>query len=146
MGDLVVDYATADGTAHSAVDYTATTGHLTFAPGETSKTISIPIIDNTLRDGTRTFTVALTGPDLGATRTLSITIANDDQPTGGSTSSSGGGGGGGGGGSMNWSTLWALALALLLLRRTLRRPSQNLSPDSDVPVRGFNLDAVAPIP
>src|SRR5262249_54686540 len=37
-----VRYATADGTAIAGSDYTATAWTVTFAPGETSKTISIP--------------------------------------------------------------------------------------------------------
>jgi len=40
---ITVDYATADGTAAAGSDYTATSGTLTFAPGETSKTIPVPV-------------------------------------------------------------------------------------------------------
>ena len=40
-----VDYATADGTATAGEDYTAASGTLTFEPGETVKTISIPVLD-----------------------------------------------------------------------------------------------------
>ena len=36
---VTVDYATADGTAVAGVDYTAASGTLTFAPGETSQTV-----------------------------------------------------------------------------------------------------------
>ena len=39
-GALTVDYATSDGSATAGADYTAATGTLTFAVGETSKTIA----------------------------------------------------------------------------------------------------------
>lgn len=42
--DVTVDYATADQTATAGVDYTAVSGTLTFAPGETSKTVVVPIL------------------------------------------------------------------------------------------------------
>ncbi|MEE9342643.1 MAG: Calx-beta domain-containing protein, partial [Gammaproteobacteria bacterium] len=54
-----VNYATVDGTATSAGDYTATTGTVSFAPAETSKTISVPINDDALAEGTESFTVTL---------------------------------------------------------------------------------------
>ena len=44
---VTVDYATADGTATAGDDYTATSGTLTFDPGETSQTIAVPITDDT---------------------------------------------------------------------------------------------------
>ena len=46
-GDTVhVDYATEDGSATAGVDYTATSGTLTFAAGETAKTVSVPVLDD----------------------------------------------------------------------------------------------------
>ena len=65
---VTVDYATADGTATAGEDYTATSGTLTFQAGETTKTISVPITDDTEDDGGETFTLTLSnasGADLG---------------------------------------------------------------------------------
>src|SRR3954471_24867407 len=39
-----VDFSTEDATARARADYVATSGTLTFAPGETSKTIAVPVI------------------------------------------------------------------------------------------------------
>src|SRR6266851_2729048 len=81
-GTVTVDYATSDGTATAGVDYTATAGTLTFLDGETSKTISIPILDDgTLEGGTDTFNVILSNPTGGATLgpvTKSVVTIKDD--------------------------------------------------------------------
>ena len=42
---IMVDYFTSDDTAVAGEDYTATSGILTFLPGETSKTISVPVLE-----------------------------------------------------------------------------------------------------
>lgn len=82
--DLSVDYATHDGTAVAPGDYTSASGHLTFSPGEVSKTIQVPVIGDTAMEEDETFTVALTnqsaGVDLG-TGTGTGTIRNDDNGT-----------------------------------------------------------------
>ena len=41
---VTVDFDTVDGSAKSSSDYTMTSGTLSFAPGETSKTIFVPVI------------------------------------------------------------------------------------------------------
>jgi hypothetical protein len=43
-GAVSVNYATADGSARAGTDYTATAGTLTFAPGASTATLSVPII------------------------------------------------------------------------------------------------------
>ena len=65
-GTVTVDYATADGTATVGDDYTATSGSLTFEPGDTEKTIAVPIADDTVEDGRETVTLTLSNP-VGAT-------------------------------------------------------------------------------
>ena len=61
--EVTVDYATADGTgtnpATAGSDYTATSGTLTFAPGETAKTVQVPVADDTVSDDGETLTLRL---------------------------------------------------------------------------------------
>ena len=45
-GPVRIDYATSDGTATAGSDYRATSGTLTFWPGETTKTISVQVFDD----------------------------------------------------------------------------------------------------
>ena len=61
-GPVSVEYATADGTATQPADYTSTSGILDFNPGDTSKTVSVPIEDDSVPDDGETFTLTLTGP------------------------------------------------------------------------------------
>ena len=56
----MVDYATADGTALAGTNYTATTGTVTFAPGEARKNVDITVIDDGTGAGTRAFTLRFT--------------------------------------------------------------------------------------
>ena len=77
---VTVDYATADGTAEAGSDYTAASGTLQFAPGEASKTIPVPTVEDTVEEQTETFTVTLSNPS-GATiqdGTATGTITDDD--------------------------------------------------------------------
>ena len=58
-GTVTVDYATADGTATAGEDYSSTSGTLTFAAGETAKTVSVPVLDDVVDEGQETFTLRL---------------------------------------------------------------------------------------
>ena len=60
-GEVSVNYATRDGTAKAGEDYTFTRGTLTFAVGDTSMTVEVPILDDALDEGEETFTLKLTG-------------------------------------------------------------------------------------
>jgi hypothetical protein len=60
---ITVRYATADGTATVAEnDYQATSGTLTFAPGDTSKSITVPITGTATAEADETFAVTLSNP------------------------------------------------------------------------------------
>ena len=77
-GTVTVDYATADGSAEAGDDYTAKSGTLSFAAGETSQAISVAIDDDIDNESDETFTVTLSnasGADLG-TKTATGTIRN----------------------------------------------------------------------
>jgi hypothetical protein len=67
QGAAQVDYGTSDGTATAGADYTAASGTLTFANGETSKTFVVPILPDDLVEGDETFLVTLSNPTGGAT-------------------------------------------------------------------------------
>jgi large repetitive protein len=47
---VTVDFATADGTAVAGVDYAATSGTITFLPGETSKTFTVEVLSADFAD------------------------------------------------------------------------------------------------
>ena len=79
---ISVNYATADGTAAAGRDYHAGQGTLTFAPGETSRTVSVTTLDDALDEPAETFALTLSSP---ANATLDVasaggTIVDDDVP------------------------------------------------------------------
>ena len=65
-GEVTVDYATADGAATAGSDYTATSGTLTFAAGETEKTVPVPVLADDHDEGSETLTLRLSNAQ-GAT-------------------------------------------------------------------------------
>jgi PKD repeat protein len=81
--DVTVHYATHDGTAQSGLDYTATSGDLTFAAGgATSQTVTIPITEDPAIEGDESFTATLsgaTGGTVGSPQNATVTI-NDNDP------------------------------------------------------------------
>ena len=56
---VTVNYATSDGTATVGADYTVTSGMLSFAVGETAKTVSVPVLDDAHDEDTETLTLTL---------------------------------------------------------------------------------------
>ncbi|MBL8522191.1 MAG: matrixin family metalloprotease [Betaproteobacteria bacterium] len=84
-GAASVNFTTAGGTATSGADFTAQSGTLNWAAGDSAaKTISVPIISDALIEGNETFTLTLfnaSGATLGATTTMTVTIVDDDFPT-----------------------------------------------------------------
>ena len=65
---VTVQYATSNMTASAGSDYTATSGTVTFAPGETEKVIAVLVQRDILAEGSETFMVMLSNPS-GATLT-----------------------------------------------------------------------------
>src|SRR5690606_11952073 len=81
-----VDYQTADGTAVAGSDYGATSGTLTFAPGQTSAIVSISVSGGNVEEARETRTLRLTNPQnaelAGGVETLEAvgTIIDNDGP------------------------------------------------------------------
>jgi formylglycine-generating enzyme required for sulfatase activity len=75
-----VDYQTLDGTATAGVDYTAASGTLVFGPLETTKSVSIQLLQDSRFDPSETFTVLLQNPQggalLGNPASLTVTVSN----------------------------------------------------------------------
>jgi CSLREA domain-containing protein len=63
---VTIAFATANGTATAPADYQSQTGALTFAPGDTSETITITVVGDAIDEPNETFTVNLSAP-VGAT-------------------------------------------------------------------------------
>lgn len=85
--DVSVDWTTADDTATAGTDYEAASGTVTFAPGETSKTVSVTVTGDKAVEGDENFLVRLTPPagGLGGGARIELDVAatqitNDDVP------------------------------------------------------------------
>jgi hypothetical protein len=59
---VTLSYTTANGTATAGADYIATSGTLTFAPGETEKTVSVTLVRDAVPEATETFYLNLSSP------------------------------------------------------------------------------------
>jgi hypothetical protein len=89
-GKVTVNYATSNGTATAGADYSATSGILTFEDGDTTtKTVSIPLIDDTAVEGDETVLLTLSSPTggaaLGAQSSATLTITDNDTNSGTNT-------------------------------------------------------------
>jgi photosystem II stability/assembly factor-like uncharacterized protein len=97
VGTATVNYATSDtavagncnvlnsGTANARCDYETTAGTLTFAAGETAKSIFIPLVDDVYAEGSETFTMTLSSPggaSLGSPSVANVIVGDDDAVTG----------------------------------------------------------------
>ena len=56
---VTVSYATRDGSAKAGSDYTTTEGELSFAPGQEQRTISVPLLQDVIDEGSETFSLLL---------------------------------------------------------------------------------------
>ncbi|MGH2571517.1 MAG: choice-of-anchor D domain-containing protein, partial [bacterium] len=78
---VTVHYATANGSATAPGDYAATSGELTFAANELSRTIAVPVVADTDLEPNETFSVNLSNPTNGAIIARGqgfATLVNDD--------------------------------------------------------------------
>lgn len=85
QGAISVQYATANGSASAGSDYTAKSGTLTWASGDAAtKTIVVPLLNDSATEGTETFSVTLNSPTggavLGATNPATVSIIDDETP------------------------------------------------------------------
>ncbi|MDQ1590048.1 MAG: hypothetical protein QOG71_675 [Pyrinomonadaceae bacterium] len=101
-GATTVDYATLDdtaavpcdpnikngtenfpqGTAYARCDYASTIDTLTFLPGETTRTITVPLINDVFQEGQETFFIGLfnaQGATVGTLDRATVRIQSDDQ-------------------------------------------------------------------
>lgn len=84
FGALSVSYGTSDGSAVSGSDYTSTGGTLNWANGDaSSKSFSVPIVDDATVESTENFTVSLASivGALGSPTSATVTIGDNDIPT-----------------------------------------------------------------
>ena len=73
-----VDYATADGTATAGEDYGAVRDTLTFAPGETEKTVEVPLLEDRAAEGDETLTLRLSNARSSPPQELSVDLSPDE--------------------------------------------------------------------
>lgn len=89
-GDLsvpaAVGFASSGGTATAGADYTETAGTLVFSPGETERSVVVPILNDATVESPEVFTVALANPTgdvvLGTRATATVRIVSNDTPLG----------------------------------------------------------------
>lgn len=85
-GPVQVNYATSlqPGDTASVADFTAVSGTLTFANGQTTRTFQVPIVNDMLVEGPETLTLILSNPTggarLGGIATATLTIRDDEVP------------------------------------------------------------------
>jgi hypothetical protein len=85
-GTVTVDYATADGTGASGAkapgDYSSTTGTLSFAPGDTTEFVEVPVQGDLLDEVNERYSVTLSDPQLAEIEdgAATGTITDDDSP------------------------------------------------------------------
>jgi hypothetical protein len=84
LGPLAVDLTTSDGTATAGADYTAVTTTVVLIGGETSRTVTIPLLDDPADEPDETVTLTLSHPGLGgrlgARTVATLAITDDDGP------------------------------------------------------------------
>src|SRR4051794_32232159 len=80
---VTVDYAATDVVAKAAEDFAATSGTLTFPPGQTAAQVTVPIVDDQLDENDEVFDVGLATPanaPRGRARGRATAVAHDGAP------------------------------------------------------------------
>jgi hypothetical protein len=82
---VTVQYRTVNGTAKTPADFSAVSGSLTFAAGETSKTLVVSILDDAVDEDDETFMLVLSDfnadeESAGSLSSALLAIADDDPP------------------------------------------------------------------
>jgi hypothetical protein len=84
FGAATVNYATTAGTAAAGSDFISQSGTLSFANGQTSRTLTVPNVGDSLDEPNETFTVALSNPAGGplilTPASTVVTLLDDDNP------------------------------------------------------------------
>ena len=80
-----VGFSTSPGSASPDNDFSSATGTVSFAPGQRSALLQIPLIDDSANEGPESFGVSLqspsTGHSLGSSRSATVLLADDeDEP------------------------------------------------------------------
>lgn len=81
VNPATVAYSTRQGTATAGRDYTDVSGALSFAPGESSKTFVVPVIDDRRNEGNETVRLRITGASgatLGSPNKATLRIIDND--------------------------------------------------------------------
>jgi streptogramin lyase len=116
-GPVTVKFSTSNGTAIAGKDYTDSSQTVSFTDGQTSQTVSIPILDNGSASGNKTVNLSLSNPTddatLGGIASAVLTIQDNDN----------GGGchlGGNNGHAGAWAGIFIFTASLALLRQRLK--------------------------
>jgi chitinase len=84
VSPITVKYATSAVTATSGVDFTASSGTVSFAPGETVKSVTVTVLGDLIDEPDETFNVDLSSPvgaTLVSTRAVVTIVDNDPLPS-----------------------------------------------------------------
>lgn len=79
--DVMVDFATTDGTAVSGTDYTAISSTVTIPAGEPSVVVNVPLINDSIIEADKSFTVSISNANHAipaAPSSATVTILDDD--------------------------------------------------------------------
>ena len=102
-GQVSVNLTSSNGTAIVNSDYQVVNSTLVFEEGIKNQTISVVVMDDAIEEQAEQFMLTLSNPNngalLGAPSNVTVTINDNDAPTGGGGGGGGGSGGGTGGGS-----------------------------------------------